>query len=727
MRFSRFLRSAFFLLISVSLLAQVRVTVLDPQGAVVSGARVALVDPSTSRPVATQTTAGDGVATFSVQSSTYTIEVLAPGFAPTRETGPVGEQSLVVKLKLASPAQSVVVSATATPVAEQQAGVPTAAFDRDALTNLQSTSASETLRFLPGALINTVGQRGGQGALFVRGGESRYNRVLIDGVPVNDPGGFFDFGVVPLFQVDRVEMVRGPVSSLYGSDAMTSVVQFFSATGHTPRPELLLGADGGNFSTAHGYGALSGARSRFDYNLFAEQFNTDGHGVNDRYANTDEGGNVGIALARSLSLRLRMRHSENSSGVQNGWDFNGVPLLKPDTDEFARQNNLTGSAELAWSGARWQHRVTGYEYSHDRRNIDNIADRGCDFVNFIFYDCPFATEFKFNRAGLDYQGEFTPRTWARTNFGYSYQDEHGDTRDPMAGALQAHGLRHQHDLFAQEFIVRGRLAASVGVRYIRNDSFGHTTVPRLTAAWTLFKGGNLFSGTRLRFAAGEGVMAPDFIESFGSPAFFILPNATLKPERNRSLETGVLQGFAANRFHLGATYYNNLFHNRIEFVTVDPTTFTSQYRNLDRVLAHGAEVDLSGRIAGNFGLRSGYVYTSTQVLRAPQDPALLGTPLLRRPKHSGNFLLTYNTRKWGADLGGTFVGRRPDNDFLGFNILHAAGYGRVDAGAWYAITHRATAYINLENAFDKSYNEAVGFPGLGRNFRAGVRYRLGGE
>ena len=726
MRFSRFLPLILFFA-SSALLAQVRVTVLDPDGAVVSGARVALVDPKTSRPVATQTTAGDGIATFNISSGSYTIEVLAPGFAPVHETGPVGEHPLIVKLKPAALPQTVVVSATSTPVAEQQAGAPTVALDRSALIDIQPTSAGESLRFLPGALVNTTGQRGGQSSLFVRGGESRYNRVLVDGVPVNDPGGFFDFGVVPLFQVDRVEMVRGPASSLYGSDAMTSVVQFFSATGHSPRPELLLGADGGNFSTAHGYGSLSGARSRFDYNVFGEQFDTDGHGPNDHYSNTNEGGNVGVAITRATSLRLRMRHSVNSSGVQGEWDFNGNKLLKPDTDQFARQNNLTGSAELAWSGAEWQHRITGFEYSHDRRNVDSVADRGCDFVKFVFIDCPFAVQDKFNRAGFDYQGEFTPRTWTHTTFGYSYQDEHGDTRDPVAGEAETRGLRHDHELFAQELIVKGRLAASVGLRHIRNDAFGHSTVPRLTASWMLFKGGNVFSGTRLRFAAGAGIMAPDFIETFGSAAFFILPNSALKPERNRSLEAGVLQSFAANRFHLGATYYNNLFRDRIEFLTVDPKTFQSQFRNLDRVLSHGAEVDLNGRLFGNLGLQSGYAYTATQVLRAPQDPTLVGTSLIRRPRHSGNLLLTYNTRKWGGDAGGTFVGRRPDNDFLGFNINHTAGYARVDAGAWYSFTRRATAYINLENAFDKKYNEVVGYPGLGRNVRAGIRYRLGGE
>jgi outer membrane receptor protein involved in Fe transport len=104
-----------------------------------------------------------------------------------------------------------------------------------------------------------------------------------------------------------------------------------------------------------------------------------------------------------------------------------------------------------------------------------------------------------------------------------------------------------------------------------------------------------------------------------------------------------------------------------------------------------------------------------------------GQPLLRRPKHSGSVLLTYLGSRWGANLGGSFVGRRADSDFLGFNIEHAAGYARVDLGGWYAINSRITAYANVENALNDHYNEVVGYPALTANFRAGVRFRMGGE
>jgi len=124
------------------------------------------------------------------------------------------------------------------------------------------------------------------------------------------------------------------------------------------------------------------------------------------------------------------------------------------------------------------------------------------------------------------------------------------------------------------------------------------------------------------------------------------------------------------------------------------------------------------------------VYTSSQILVQPFAFDSLhqpGQPLLRRPKHSGNFLLTYLGSRWGANLGGSFVGRRPDSDFLGFNITHAAGYARVDLGGWYAITSRVTVYANAENVLNAHYNEVVGYPALTANFRAGVKFRIGGE
>ena len=194
---------------------------------------------------------------------------------------------------------------------------------------MQPIASDDAVRFLPGAVVNTAGQRGGLSSLFVRGGDSNYNKVIVDGVTVNEPGGTFDFGTLPLTQANRVEFLRGAQSTLYGSDAMTSVVQVWTRNGSTPTPELRFGADGGNFSTANGYASLAGARSLFDYNVFGDQFDTNGSGINNAYSDSLQGANVGAALSDQVSLRVHLRHSNSHTGVPGEWSFNGYDPLVP--------------------------------------------------------------------------------------------------------------------------------------------------------------------------------------------------------------------------------------------------------------------------------------------------------------------------------------------------------------------------------------------------------------
>jgi len=165
-------------------------------------------------------------------------------------------------------------------------------------------------------------------------------------------------------------------------------------------------------------------------------------------------------------------------------------------------------------------------------------------------------------------------------------------------------------------------------------------------------------------------------------------------------------------------------------VTVNPTTFVGQYVNLQKSLAHGAEVELQSRLTQRLSWNTSYTYTSTEILLAPAGsapPFAQGDPLLRRPRHSATTLLTYLGAHWGGNLGGSFVGRRPDYDFDGFNINHTPGYFLLDLGGWYRISSRVTAYANAENALDRFYEEVTGYPALRTNFRAGIRFRLGGE
>jgi len=718
--------------LTASSAAALKVKVVDPQSAAVSEAQVSLLH-NNGPALHTATSAGDGTVWFeNVPDGEYQVRVLAPGFASLTLTVTVPHPApLTAQLQLAPATEVVVVAATRTPVPADESGASVAVLEARQLEVIEPLDASDALRFLPGAVVDTAGQRGGLASLFVRGGDSRYNKVLIDRVPVNDSGGTMDFGPVRLTEVSRVEFARGAQSTLYGSDAMTSVVETFSTTGNTHTPELRFGGDGGNFDTAHGFASISGARSRWDYNFFGDQFNSAGKGPNDDYSNSLQGANVGLELSPGALLRLRARHANSHTGVQGEWDFNNQPLLPPDADQQARTNDVLGSADLTLSGpSGWQHRLTGFEYNHRRSNQDSVPDRGCDPANFVFLDCPFHSVDHFNRAGFDYQGDYSERSWAHTTLGYEFEDENafvGDTDLPPV----THGLRRNHAAYAQQVLQVKRLSVVAGGRFVHNETFGNKIVPRVALSYLALDGGQLFSGTRLRFSYATGIKEARFEEAFASGPG-IVPNPHLRAEENRAFEAGVEQVFRSGRYTFSAIYFNNLFRNQIDFALVDPATFTGEYENIDKSFAQGAELEFHGRLLARLSLDAAYNYASTQILEQPFAFDLQhqpGNPLLRRPKHSGSLLLSYLGSRWAANLGGSFVGRRPDSDFfvLPTPVDHAAGYARVDLGGWYAVHPRVTAYLNLENVLDRRYNEVVGYPALPVNFRAGLRFRIGGE
>jgi len=520
-----------------------KVKVLDPQSAAVAGAQVSLVREQDGKVLATQTTSAEGTAMFRVTGQgPYQVQVLAPGFAP--ETAKVSSQAeLTVSLRLATASETVVVTGTRTPVPSEAAGADIDMLTAGQLITMQPTAASEAIRFLPGAVVNDAGQRGGLTSLFVRGGESRYNKVIVDGVTINEPGGTFDFGTLRLDQADRIEFVRGAQSTLYGSDAMTSVVQVWTRIGSTPVPEFTFGADGGNFSTARGYAALAGARGRFDYNLFGSQFNTNGAGINNSYSDSLEGANVGAALNDRTSLRVRFRHSNSHTGVPGEWNFNGSPLQPPDPSDWSQLNDLLGSAELAVTGpSGWQHHFTGFDYvyRYNELNLNGDADRVFDFASHEVDHI--------NRAGFEYQGDYSERSWAHTTFGYRIENENGFVGNLAYGA-QTHGQRLSNDVYAQQLVTWKRLTAIAGGRFVHNSAFGNIGVPRVALTWQALRGGEIFSGTRLRFSYATAFKEPRLEETFnGIPANpFNIPNPGLKPEHTRCIRSRPPAGPAAGQ------------------------------------------------------------------------------------------------------------------------------------------------------------------------------------
>lgn len=736
----------FTLIVSATVFAaDLTIKVVDPHQAAVSGAQVELLREHGNRALATQFTSAAGMAVFHLEETgAYQVKVLAPGFA--QQTIEVFTQSeLTVRLRLAIASETVVVSATRAPVVAQAAGADVDTLNAGQLTTMQPTAANDAIRFLPGAVVNTAGQRGGLSSLFVRGGESNYNKVIVDGVTINEPGGTFDFGTLSLSQGDRMEFVRGAQSTLYGSDAMTSVVQVSTRSGSTRVPELRFGADGGNFETANGFASLAGARGRFDYNVFGDQFNTNGSGVNDAYSDSLQGANIGARVNDSASLRFHVRHSNGHSGNPGEWSFNGfdplvpsnglsAPLvpLQPNPDGWSQLNNLLAGLELTVATPNgWQHRISSFDYVYryyeqdpgDAARVDPFGDP---------IDYPSNEVDHINRGGFEYQGDYSERTWAHTTFGYRLENENGYVGNLDYGP-QNHGQRLNQDTYAQQEVIFGRLGVIAGGRFVHDSSFGNTGVPRVALTWQVLRGGDVFSGTRLRFSYATGFKEPRLEETFnGIPQNpYNIPNPSLRPERVRAFEAGFQQNLFGDKYEFSGTYFNNLFRDQINYVTTNnPPNYPGEYVNVNQAFAQGAELLFRAKIRSTLLLNSSYTYTSSQYLDNPEPYDSVynpGQPLLRRPKHSANTMLSYLGNRWGANVGGSFVGRRADSDFDNFGITHAAGYVRADLGGWCAIHPRLTAYINVENALDRRYNEVVGYPALPINFRAGMRFRIGGE
>lgn len=744
MRVFTILFSSLFLS-AMALAADLTVKIIDPHKAAVSGAQIELLREHDTRALATQFSSAAGIAVFHLEEGgSYQVKVLAPGFA--QQTIEISTRlEVTVTLRLAAASETVVVTATRTPVVAQAAGADIDTLTSGQLTSMQPTAANDAVRFLPGAVVNTAGQRGGLSSLFVRGGESNYNKVIVDGVTVNEPGGTFDFGTLSLAQGDRMEFVRGAQSTLYGSDAMTSVVQLSTRTGSTRVPELRFGADGGNFETANGFASLAGARGRFDYNVFGDQFNTNNHGVNDAYSDSLQGANIGARANDSTALRFHFRHGNSHTGNPGEWSFNGynplvpsnglsAPLvpLQPNPYGWSQLNNLLGSVELMVAAPNgWQHRLSGFDYVYryyerspgDPARVDPFGDP---------IDFPSNEVDHINRGGVEYQGDYSERSWAHTTFGYRLENENGYVGNIDYGA-QNHGQRLNQDTYAQQELSFGRLGVIAGGRFVHDSAFGNTGVPRVALTWRALRGNEIFSGTRLRFSYATGFKEPRLEETFngipGDP--YNIPNTGLKPERVRAFEAGFQQNLFGDKYEFSGTYFNNLFRNQINYVvTNNPPNFPGEYVNVNEAFAQGAEILFRAKLRSSLLVNSAYTYTSSQYLDNPEpydsvyDP---GQPLLRRPKHSANATISYVGNRWGANVGGSFVGRRADSDFDNFGITHAAGYVRADLGGWYAVRPRLTVYVNVENALDRRYNEVVGYPALPVNFRAGMRFRIGGE
>ncbi len=643
----------------------------------------------------------------------------------------VGDGTERVELTLAPAGvrEHVLVAATRDAAPAAALGVSASVLDREQIEDRAASSTLDLLRDLPGVSVSRAGGTGLVASAFVRGGDSRYHRVLIDGIPVNEAGGAFDLGTALPLELERVELVRGAASSLYGTDALAGVLHLVTRSAPAgeaaqARAEL----EGGSFDWRRAQLGTSGRARGFDWNVGAQRLETDNETPNSAFRQTGLVASLGARAGARGHLRLLARFDDNRAGTPGATAFG-----RPDLDARFERDDLTLGARFEQSFERFSQLVSA-GYARSRQLSLNPLDSGSYVPSYDGRVSPFASSdfpdpFGFQndsaRLSLGYKADLTLGARHLLTAGVDVERETGALggRADLASLLRPE--RTNAGLYVQERAVFGERAfVTAGARLERNDSFGWRLVPRAALALELRRG---LDGTLLKASAGAGIKEPNFFESFGV-SFFAQGNPDLRPERSRTFDLGLEQRLWGGRARLEATGFRHTYLDQIAFVTLDFTTFRGSYVNLGKSRAQGLELQAAAAPLRGLSFTGAYTFLDTEILVSTSSfsPLLaVGRPLLRRPRHQASFTAQGALKHVTLAATLVHVGARADSDFAGIGLLENEGHTRVDARLKAELARGLEAFVVAENLFDRDYMDVLGYPALGRAVRAGLRLRAG--
>jgi vitamin B12 transporter len=628
----------------------------------------------------------------------------------------------------------IVVTATRLPAARAAVPAAVTVIRGDDLRARGVRFVADALRAVPGMAVARAGSAGAITSLFLRGGESDYVQVLVDGVRMNEPGGTVDFGQLTTDHIERIEVVRGPVGVLYGSDAVAGVVQIFTRRGEGgPRVRASASAgrasrvgaqaDGGYPTTRWDVG-VGGGGARGDYSLSFGAYDTDGaYAFNNEYANRTLAARARVVPAERTEASITARYTDG----EFHFPTNGAGQLV-DRNQFSTTESLALGLE---AGHRFSQRVEARlllalheleRITDDRpdgpadtlgtfrsRNAAGTARRSADArVNVRVGDATMVTvggeaEHQSGETEFSSMSQFGP-----------FASDTDDERSNLAGYAQLVAAPLQ------------ALTVTAGGRAEENDRFGTFTTWRV--------GANLRAGaTLLRAAAGTGFKEPTFFENYAEG--FVRGNPSLEPERSRNRELGIEHSLAGGRVTIGATWFDQRFRNLIQFTSQPPSPQDPNYFNIGVAKAAGIELTGSATVL-DVAFDAGYTWLDTEVLDegfGTDRQFLRGRRLLRRPEHSAFLTASraFGRARIGASLG--HVGARDDLDFsdpvefAGVRVRLPA-YTTLDASAEYRVLEGArslTLSVRAQNALGERYEEIRNFPASGRAVFVGVRAAIG--
>jgi len=657
------------LLLSLTLFAADRFSIhgviKDSSGALVPGAKVELLQ--NQRLLAQTVSDPEGNYKFAISAGgNYQIRVSASSFqtSVSAVANVSGDTQVDVTLHPAALNQQITVVATGVPTPEADLG-----FSVSVLKQAEYPKALEIqqpLRLVPGVQMTQSGQLGNTTALMIRGGGSDANKVLVDGVPATFVGGPVEFAALPATGVEQIEVLRGPNSALYGSDALAGVVSLTTAHGVTPLPEITYSADGGNFGTYFQEGTLGGAYKRFDYFSAFSAINTRNSEPNNSFHNGAYAGNFGWTPRQGTNFRVTVRHIANHIAAPNALELFAIPDAagQKDLDTYvsATLDNQTTD--------RW-HNLIRYGMVRLNETFTDYAPTGipADCFDDGFTDCYLGAPVTIHGANgytvsgqaiFQYAGTYPNASvstadrdfvYAQTDYrfsphllalaGFKYEAERGgNTYTGFTPSSTDRGNYSYTMQLAGEFF--HRLHYTVGSGIENNALFGVAGTPRASLAYDLVRPGSsrFLSGTKIRASFGKGIKEPTLFQQNNSLYTLLvgLPDGSqlisqygvspVGAQRSRTYDGGVDQNLLNGRAKISLTYFHNEFTDGVESVpqpglielgVPQPVAQAALFGASINSLAYralGGEADIEYRITPNLFLRGGYTYLDAVVQRS---------------------------------------------------------------------------------------------------------------
>jgi vitamin B12 transporter len=562
----------------------------------------------------------------------------------------------------------VVISATKVEVPLMQVGSSVTVLTGDALSERQYRSVADALRDVPGV-------------------DSDHTLVMIDGIQVQDvssPTGAAALDYLTVDNVDRIEVVRGPQSTLYGSDAIGGLINIITKTGEG-RPSVSMLAEGGSYSTTTGQLNVRGGNQMMNYSVSLSRKGSRGisatatNDEDDPYRNTTISSRIGTDLSELFSMDLFFRYVNADVEIDSGAD-----LSLSETN--AKQLLLKAQPRLLLLDGFWEQKMGIWIHQIEREN------QGSGIT--------LPSEFKGTLIGVDWQHNIYTQKNHTITLGMEFENQ--DAENEVGSLPQIEMDTHNLAVFVQDQvkIVNG-FSGTVGFRADHHKDFGTEATYRITGAYELDEMDTLF-----RFSTGTGFKAPTLSELFDSS--FGSNNPNLDPERSVGFDLGIEQSMMEKRFRAAATY----FYNDIDDMIVAVFNGVSfQNVNIERVVTNGVELTFMAGPIKNIMTSLNYTYTDTEAKEAASFGISKGSRLLRRPLHrlSADIGYTFLDGRAEATLSLLYIGERDDLDPATFATVVADDYKVVNLRGSFSPHRHAKVFGRIENVLDEDYQEVLGF------------------